>query len=129
MEEILLRIVDDLVARTAGPMKLRLLLQPTVAIVLAVIAGLKDARLGKSPYGLSLLTDAEHRRDLLHDGWKSIGKAFMVAMVLDAIYQWIVLKFIYPGEVVLVAIFLALIPYLVVRSLTTRISRRMNPRP
>jgi hypothetical protein len=109
-------------------MKLRLLLQPIVAIVLAVIAGLKDARLGKPPYGWSLFTDAAHRRDLLRDGWKSVGKVFIVAMVLDAIYQWIVARVIYPGELVLVAVILALVPYLIVRGLVTRISRRIHPR-
>ena len=123
MDEIWARIVENLVDRVSGPMKFRMLLQPIMAISFAVIAGLADARLGKPPYFWSLLTDPAHRADMLRDGWKSVGKVFMLAMVLDVVYQIIVSRFVYPGEVVIVALLLAIVPYLLVRGLVTRIAR------
>lgn len=88
------------------------------------IAGMKDARTGKPPYFWALLTDPAHRRDMLKDGWKSIGKLFVVALLLDAVYQFIVMRFIYPGEALVVAFVLAIVPYLIVRGLVTRLARR-----
>lgn len=123
MEEIWMRIVENLGDRVSGPMKFRLLLQPAMAIIFAVIAGLQDARLGKPPYFWSLLSDPAHRNEMLRDGWKSVGKVFLLAMVLDVIYQIIVERFVYPGEVLLVALLLAIVPYLIVRGLVTRVAR------
>ena len=39
------------------------------------------------------------------------------------VYQIIVARFVYPGEVVIVALLLAIVPYLLVRGLVTRIAR------
>jgi len=51
--------------RFSGPMNFRLLLQPLVAAVLAVRAGMQDARDGRPPYLWTLLTDPSQRKDLL----------------------------------------------------------------
>jgi hypothetical protein len=105
-------------------MSLRLILQPTIATILAIRAGLKDAREGNPPYFWSVLTDPAHRQVMLRDGWKSIGKVFIAALVLDVAYQLIVERFVYPGEAIIVAIVLAIVPYLVLRGLATRLARR-----
>jgi hypothetical protein len=34
--------------------------------------------------------DLDHRKDLLREGWKNVGKVFVVAVALDAICQFIV---------------------------------------
>ena len=104
-------------------MKFRLVLQPAMALFLAIRSGLKDAREGKPPYFWALFTDAGERRAMLKDGWKSVGKVFVLAIVLDAIYQFIVQRWVYPGEAVLVAIILAILPYLLVRGPVNRIAR------
>lgn len=123
MDEIWMRFVADLTDRVSGPMKFRLLLQPVMAAIFAVKSGLSDARAGKPPYFWALFTDPAHRRDMLRDGWKSVGKVFVLAMVLDVIYQVIVMRFVYPGEVIIVAVLLAIVPYLIVRGLVTRLAR------
>jgi hypothetical protein len=124
MEEIWRRIVENLSDRVSGPMKFRLLLQPAMAAFFAVRSGLLDARMGKPPYFWSLVTDPAHRTDMLKDGWKSVGKVFLIALALDVIYQIIVLKFVYPGEAIFVAFVLAILPYLILRGLVTRIARK-----
>jgi hypothetical protein len=123
MEDLFLRIVENFFDRTTGPLKFRFVLQPTMAIIFAVIAGLKDAREGNPPYFWSLLTNQGHRREMIKDGWKSVGKVFVLAMVLDIVYQFIELNFVYPGEIVIVAFALAILPYLILRGLVTRIAR------
>lgn len=122
MLDFLTPVVDAMTERVSGPMSVRLYIQPAMAIFFATRSGLRDAREGHPPYFWSLFTDAEHRRALLRDGWKSIGKVFILAMVLDVVYQIIVQKFVLPVEVVVVAFILAIIPYLVVRGLVTRIA-------
>ncbi len=124
MEEIWMRFVENLNDRVSGPMKFRLLLQPAMAAFFAIRSGLLDARTGKPPYFWSLLTDPAHRIDMLNDGWKSIGKVFILALLLDVIYQVMVLKFVYPGEAIYVAFVLAILPYLILRGLVTRIARK-----
>ncbi len=57
----------------------------------------------------------------MHDAWNDIGKIFVTAWVLDVIYQVILFSRIRPGQTLIVAIFLAIIPYLIVRGLTNRI--------
>jgi hypothetical protein len=122
MQEIFNRIAENMIDRISGPMHLRILLQPMMAAVFAVIAGLKDARTGKPPYFWSLFTDAAHRREMVRDGWKSVGNVFVIAMLLDVVYQVVVQRFVYPGEVVVVAVLLAIVPYLVVRGVVTRVA-------
>ena len=124
MDDLITRITEDLIARFTGPMKFRLLLQPAMAIFLAIRAGLKDAREGKPPYFWAIFTDPGERRAMLENGWKSVGKVFILAIVLDVVYQIIVHRWVYPGETVLVAIILAIVPYLLVRGPVNRIARR-----
>ena len=115
MEHLFLRVWVNLVGRVEGPMKFRLFLQPAMAIFFAIRSGLKDAREGKPAYFWTLFTDPRERSLALKDGWKSIGKVFILAIVLDVVYQLIELRWVYPGEAVLVAIILAIVPYLLVR--------------
>jgi hypothetical protein len=121
MEHVLTRVWEQLLARVSGPMKFRLVLQPSMAIFLAIRGGLRDAREGKPPYFWGLCTDPQERTTMLKEGWKSIGKVFIVAVVLDVVYQIIVQKFVYPGETIIVAIILAIVPYLLVRGPINRI--------
>ena len=117
------RLIDDLTNRITGPISLRLFLQPTMAAFFAIRAGLADAKSGKAPYFWGLMTDPAHRRDMFKDGWKSVGKVFVLAGVLDIVYQVIIGSFVYLGEVIIVAVVLAIVPYLLVRGLVTRLAR------
>ena len=123
MDDIWVRLLENLSDRVSGPMRFRLFLQPIMAALFAIRAGLKDARTDQPPYFWALVTDPAHRRDMLRDGWKDVGKVFVLALVLDVVYQLIVARFVYPGEVVIVAFLLAIVPYLILRGLITRIAR------
>lgn len=124
MEDILTRIFENLLDRVSGPMKFRLVLQPLMAIIFAVRDGKKDAREGKPPYFWALFTDPGHRRDMLRDGWKAVGRIFVIGVIIDGVYQFIVLRWFYPGEALLTAAILAFVPYLLIRGPVNRLMRR-----
>jgi hypothetical protein len=128
MEEMLARMWEGLVARVGGPMTFRLILQPLMATLLAVLGGLKDAREGRPAYFWTILTDSSRRGDLLHEGWRSIGRVFVLAIIMDLIYEWLMGRRFYPLETLIVAIVLAVVPYLVFRGPVNRIARRFRPR-
>jgi hypothetical protein len=130
MDELFARIWFDMAGRVTGPMSFRLLLQPTVAAILAIRAGLKDAREGHPLYGWSILTDPAHRVEFLREGWKAVAKVFCLALVLDVIYQVIAIGWVYPVEALVVAFLLAFVPYLLIRGPVNRLfrSRAVHPR-
>ena len=52
---------------------------------------------------------------------------FLVAIVLDCIYQLVTVQFIYPLELLFTATLLALIPYILLRGPFNRIARLFLP--
>ena len=72
MNEILARLWHNLTGPLTGPMYLRLIAQPTVAAILAIRAGLRDARQGRPPFLSTLLRNPAHRRELLRQRWKDV---------------------------------------------------------
>jgi hypothetical protein len=128
MEEIFTRVWNNLVDRIGGPLSLRLFLQPTMATIFAIRDGLKDAREGRPAYFWALFTNPEERRDMLRSGWKSVTNVFVLAVVLDAVYQFIVSRWFYPGEALIVAFILAILPYLLIRGPVNRIARILKRR-
>jgi hypothetical protein len=124
MDEILNRVWENLLGRSAGPMSFRMIMQPTVATIIAIRAGLNDAREGRPAFLWAALSNPAYRPELLRQGWKDVGKVFIFAMVLDAIYQLIVHRGVYILEMLLTAIALAIVPYLLVRGPVNRLARK-----
>jgi hypothetical protein len=123
---VLHRIVLNLFARLDGPLHFRLIVQPLMAITFAVIGGIKDAKDGKPAYFWALLFTPGYRKELMKDGWKAVGKIFILAVILDVIYQLKVHSTVYPGETIIVAFVLAIVPYLLVRGPVNRIVRLLK---
>ncbi len=121
MEEALRQAWDNLFGRVDGPMSFRLIIQPIVATFLAIRAGWTDAREGRPIFFWTLARDPTQTRVMLRNLWRIAGKVFLVALVLDAIYQIIVLHWIYPVQALIVATLLALVPCVVVRAVGNRI--------
>jgi hypothetical protein len=126
MDQVFPHFWDEVLSRVTGPMKFRLVLQPSMAIFLAIRDGLKDAREGKPPYFWDVVTSPEERKANLKNGWKSVGKVFILAAVLDVVYQIIEERFVHPVDAIVVAIILAIVPYLLVRGPVVRIMRRFR---
>jgi len=65
---------------------------------------------------------------MVKEAWKRIGKVFILAVVLDVVYQLIVLHFVYPGEALIVAFTLAIVPYVILRGPAMRVARMIEAR-
>lgn len=123
MEDIIARIFDNMADRVTGPMKFRLILQPLMAAIFAVRSGLRDAKEGKPAYFWGLFTEPDKRREMLRDGWKSVGRVFILAVIMDIVFQLIVFRWVYPVEALIVAMVLAIVPYILIRGPVNRIAR------
>lgn len=123
MENILPQLTTDLILRFDGPLHFRFIVQPLIAAGFAFRDGRRDARKGYPAYGWALLTDRDHRQFLIRNGWKGISKVFIVAMVLDLIYQTIALHQFKLSGALIVACFLALLPYILLRGPVNRLLR------
>lgn len=60
---------------------------------------------------------------MIRQGWRHLAKVFIAAIVIDFIYQLLVFRWFYPLQTLIVAIVLAVIPYLILRGLVNRIVR------
>ena len=128
IQQILARFWDQLIAQPNGPLAFRLILQPVMVTILAIIDGVKDARAGRPLYTWTLLTDPVHRASYLREGLKRVTRVIVFALVMDAIYQFMVLRRFYPGEALVTAFAVAVLPYLVIRGPIARIMRLWNGR-
>ncbi len=123
MEDLWQRIVVNIFGRLDGPLHLRFIMQPAMAVLFAIMDGLKDAKAGKPAYLWAVVFNPEHRRELLKNGWKSVGKIFILAAILDIAYQIIVFHRLYPLEMLIVAFSLAIVPYALLRGPVNRLLR------
>jgi hypothetical protein len=126
--DLLQRLWTELVARPSGPMAFRFLLQPTVAAILAIRDGMKDARAGRPPYFHTILHDPVQRWPRLREGFGAVGRMIGLGIAMEAIYQWRVIGGFRPLEMAVVVLLLCFIPYLLIRGPADRIDRRRKAR-
>lgn len=121
-----LSFIDGLLVRLDGPMSFRFLLQPLMAIFFAFRDGRADVDANRPPYFWALFSDPLHRREMVRSGWKSIGKVFLIAIVLDILFQYMVLHSIRPFGALVTGIILAVLPYLLLRGPVRRVMRHKH---
>ena len=105
-------------------MTFRLVLQPLMASLIGFRAGRRDARVGRAPFLTQFVGRPEGRRALMLEAFRDIVKVMIVAIVIDLIYQIIVVRWFYPREALTVAVAVAIVPYGIVRGFTNRLSRK-----
>jgi hypothetical protein len=71
-----------------------------------------------------VFTRRGHRLETIRDGWRSIGRVFLLALGLDFVYEMVGQPAMYPDEAIVVAIILAIVPYLLLRGIVTRLASR-----
>lgn len=126
MDEMTLRVWHDLVARTSGPMWFRLILQPLVATVFGIRAGLANARATKTQSQGPPSPDRGKRRALFRQGLRDVGIMFVVGVGLDVVFQLIALRTVYPLEAVVVGFLLVAVPYQIVRTIVALLASRSS---
>jgi hypothetical protein len=131
MDAILGRLsrgVEQLLGRAGGPLHFRLVFMPTMVTILAVRAGLRDAREGRPAFPGGIFTNPAERRRVLRSGLSDIGKIIIMAVVLDTTYQLFVLNGIYPVQLLIVVVACTVVPYVVMRGPVTRLAHALYQR-
>jgi hypothetical protein len=128
VDETTTRFWEELLARPSGPLALRFLLQPALSTFFGIRDGRRDAKYGRPAYFWALFTQGAHRRELLNSGWQSIGRVVLMALVLDTVYQIIVLRGFRPLEAIVIATILCIVPYLLIRGPVNRLLRWLASR-
>jgi hypothetical protein len=126
MDEVLAFLkysAEQLLGRLSGPLNFRLVVMPTVVTLLALRADWRDAREGRPAFLGAFITDPVERRRLFRIGLRDVGRVFLMALVLDTAYQLMVYRWVYPGQLLTVAVVCAIVPYFLVRGPITRTIR------
>ncbi|HEV2099157.1 MAG TPA: hypothetical protein VGR45_09555 [Stellaceae bacterium] len=118
------RIWVQELARPSGPMKFRFILQPIMAAIVAVRDGIKDARTGRMAFLWAMLYRPGRRVERLEEALNATARIILLGLVIDAIYQYIVLDQFYPVEAVIIAVVLCFVPYAIIRGPVARVVRR-----
>ena len=118
---------ENFLARPNGSLSLRFYIQPTMASLLALRAGIEDAKRGRQGYLWAILTRPKRRLQLLHEGWRGAMTPFLLALALDSAYQIMTIRFVYPLELLFTATLLALVPYALLRGPFNRLARLFLP--
>jgi hypothetical protein len=122
--DVVARIWQNVVERPGGPMTFRFFLQPVMAGIAAYLDGVRDARAGRPPFLNALLVDRAGRADRVGEAVIATSRIILLGLVMDLVYQYLEFDAFKPGEAAIVAVLLAVLPYLVLRGPITRIARR-----
>lgn len=123
LQEIWFRAIDQLFGRPHGPLNFRFVIMPIMACLIALRSGIKNGKAGKAGFIWGMLFfDATERRLLFRSAVKDLSKMFLVAIVLDTIYQVLVFRAFYIVQALIVAVVCAVVPYIVVRGPVTLIT-------
>lgn len=123
LDETIARGWQNFIDRLGGPMSFRFLVQPAVAAFFAIRAGINDARQNNPTFLGCALSNPGSWRARMRLSWKDVGTVFIVALILDAIYQIVEHAGVFAVELLITATLLALVPYMVLRDLVARVAR------
>ena len=117
---------EDIPKRLAGPGRFRFILQPSMAILLGVLSGLADRRAGRPPYLYGVLFHRDLRRELMRSGFETVAKLLLMGILMDSVFQWVILGASYPGAALVVGPVLIVLPYSLARALSNRLARHAD---
>ena len=111
---------EDIPKRLSGPGRFRFVLQPLIATLLGIRNGLADARAGRPPYLSGVLFHRELRGELVRTGFETVVNLVLMGILLDAVFQWVILGVSHPGAALVVGPVLIGGPYALARALSNR---------
>lgn len=116
----------DLPKRLTGPGRFRFVLQPLMAILLGIRSGRADVRLGRPPYLYGILFHRTLRGELVRTGFESVVNLLLLGVLLDAVFQWVILGVSHAGAALVVGPVLIAAPYASARTLANLAARRRS---
>ena len=126
--DILQTIVDRLIARVTGPLSMRFMLQPLMAILLGIRDGRLDAKAGNPPFVMEVLFHPADRKKALRSALKSLLMPIVVGSVIDAVAQYLLFQQVRPFWALVIGTLVMGLPYSASRGLTNRIVTEMRKR-
>ncbi len=119
--------MDYIIELLSGPGNLRFVLQPLIAILLAIRDGRNDAKSGTPAFLAEMVSGSGPRGATLKVSMKATLMPFSVAVILDSILQIIIFDVWRLQWALVVGLFLVGIPYVVVRSISNSLFSRHSP--
>jgi hypothetical protein len=115
--------LEDIPRRLTGPGRFRFVLQPSIAVILGIRGGLADARAGRPPYLYDVIVHRGRRRELLKGGFDTVVNVMLMGILMDAVFQWVILGVSHPGAALVIGPLLIGVPYAIARALSNRAAR------
>lgn len=112
-----------------GPLHLRFVVQPVIALVLGVRDGVRDEREGAAPFVLELFARREGLGRRLRIALRQIALPLALAVVLDSVVQRSLRGAIDVSSALWVGALLIALPYTCARGLTNRAMHLRHRRP
>ena len=116
--------LEDIPKRLAGPGRFRFILQPLIAIILGIAGGLADARAGRPPFLQGVFFHRDKRSQLVRSGFEAVANLLLMGILLDAVFQWIILGISHFGAALVMGPVLIILPYAIARAFTNRLARK-----
>jgi hypothetical protein len=107
----------------SGPGTLRFIVQPTLAVLVGVWHGRRDARVQRAPFLAGLIRSRGRRVAWLLQTLQSIALPLTLALVASVVFQYVIRSHVRPSYALLYAATFVAVPYLLTRSLTNRVVR------
>jgi hypothetical protein len=114
--------LEDIPRRLAGPGRFRFVVQPMIATVLGIRSGRADARAGRPPYLSGMFVHHDLRGELVRTGFETVVNLVLTGILLDAIFQRVILGVSHPGAALVVGPVLIVGPYTLARGLSNRLA-------
>jgi hypothetical protein len=109
-----------LIAQLTGPMHVRFILQPALAIILGIRDGIHDAKEGKPAFLWDLLTNTAGCKGQLKSAVRRLLIPLIVAIVLEAIAQHLLFDQVRILRAVVLGVTIIGLPYSLARGVTNR---------
>ncbi len=119
---------QHIVDMVGGQGSLRFFLQPALAVVLGILHGLRDHRLGRPVYLVGLIDARGTRLRRAGEGLRDVAVPLCVALLASFAFQYIVRSRVSVAYGFLYAMLFVALPYFVARGLANRVVRRPTVR-
>jgi hypothetical protein len=121
--------LEDIPRRFYGPGRFRFVLQPLAACILGILNGLADARAGAPPYFYGVLVHRGLRHGLVKHGLSTVANLILMGILMDAVFQRIILGVVHPGAALVLGPVFICVPYALARSLSNRLAGQDGQAP
>ncbi len=128
MNGVFQTVVERVIARVTGPLSLRFVLQPAMAILLGIRDGRLDARAGAPPFGWALVFKKGSRGAAIKSALHALLVPIVVGRVMVAVAQYLIFHQVRPGFALLVGTLVMGLPYVAARGISNRIITAMKKR-